>query len=169
MNELSRLIKSLIHAVIHNENGKQDNNDTWEKGIKSTLHFLIVTTVFQLTSSIWFVFCLMWYCSVSGHFLCFLFFFLFNFFFFSFFLARIKLASVMTKALLHLPAASAVIKKKKRKEKRHLWLSQQSSEPFVKPVCNKRKAKAICKKINKGKVFSICHPLIVLSIIKLLL
>lgn len=28
----------------------------------------------------------------------------------------------------------------------HLWLIWKSSEPFVKPVCNKRKAKAICKK-----------------------
>lgn len=43
----------------------------------------------------------------------------------------------------------------KKNNKKHLWLSRQSSEPFLKPVCNKRKAKAICKKINKGKVFSI--------------
>lgn len=55
----------------------------------------------------------------------------------------------------------------KKTKKKHLWLSRQSSEPFVKPVCNKRKAKAICKKINKGKVFSIELPLILCYVIAL--
>lgn len=79
----------------------------------------------------------------------------FFFSFFNFYLARTTLASLMRQKYFCIFAISIHRLKKKKERKRHLWLSRQSSEPFLKPVCNKRKAKAICKKINKGKVFSI--------------
>lgn len=65
------------------------------------------------------------------------------------------LASLMRQKYFCIFAISIHRLKKRKERKTHLWLSRQSSEPFLKPVCNKRKAKAICKKINKGKVFSI--------------
>lgn len=50
----------------------------------------------------------------------------------------------------------------------HLWLSQMSSESFVKLVCNKRKAKAICLKIwIKASFFSIFGLLYISAIDKI--